>query len=386
MKLITVVATTVIILVTVAAACTPAAPGAAPATAAPQKTAAAAPAAGWQQKWEQTLAAARKEGELLLYLNAPMTARTAMPEAFYKAFGIRIDVIMGSGADLAAKMNAEYRAGVHQADLISSGGTSSLSSRNQGFLSPMEPMLVLPEVKDPSVWVGGKFPYFDKDGYIIGFLSQRAAPITYNTDMVKKDQVTSYLDLLKPEWKGKMSMFNPSVPGIANAAMSRLSKEWGVDKARNYLTDLLRTQQIVVTRDMGQQVDWLAKGKYPVAIWAQTPAVSQYLRAGAPIADFAIKEKVGLSASNGGLAIPTAPPHPNATVIFLNWFLGKEGQTVAVKSMGFASTRADVPATGVDPMFVLKPGEGYIVQDEEMSAFATELAPQWREVLAQTGY
>ncbi|MBI4334919.1 MAG: hypothetical protein HY673_26995 [Chloroflexi bacterium] len=49
------------------------------------------------------------------------------------------------------------------------------------------------------------------------------------------------------------------------------------------------------------------------------------------------------------MAIPTAPPDPNATVIFLNWFMSKEGQTVAVKSMGFASSRVDVPAAGVNP-------------------------------------
>ncbi len=340
----------------------------------------------WQKKWNDTVAAAKKEGEVLIYLNAPAEARNALPAAFSQAYGIQLDIVMGTGAEVASRMDAEYRGGIHQVDVILPGATSATGAKQQGFLAPMQPLLILPEVTDASAWVGGKFPYFDKDGYIVGYLSQRAPPITYNRDIVQKGQITSYLDLLKPEWKGKIAMFDPTIPGIANAAAARLAIEWGPDKAKQYLTDLLTQQQPVMTKDMGQHVDWLAKGKYPVALWAQTPALSQYLAVGAPIADAEVKEKVGLSPSNGGLAVPTAPAHPNATVVFVNWFLSKEGQAVAVKSMGFASARTDVPATGVNPMFVPKPGEGFLVQDEEANALQIKMTPEWKAILTKAGY
>ncbi len=357
----------------------------APTAGAAKPSATAAPPE-WQKKWDDTVAAAKKEGELLIYLNAPADARTAIPEAFNKAYGIQINIVMGTGAEVAARLDAEYRAGLHQVDAVLPGATSATNAKSQGFLSPIDPVLILPEVKDPKSWVGGKFPYFDKDGYIVGYLSLRTPPVTYNTEQVKAGQISSYLDLLKPEWKGKLSMFDPTIPGIGNAAIARLAVDWSADRAKEYLTNLLTQQQPVMTKDMGQQADWLAKAKYPVAIWAQTPALSQYLSVGSPIADAVLKERVGLSASNGGLALPKSPPHPNATIVFVNWFLSKEGQTVAVKSMGSPSSRADVPGTGVAPMFVPKPGEPFIAQDEEFNGLQIKLTPEWKAILAKAGY
>ncbi len=73
--------------------------------AAPGQTAApgTAPVTDWQKKWDDTLAAAKQEGELLIYLNAPSDARAMIPEAFDKAFGIRINVVTGTGAEIATK-------------------------------------------------------------------------------------------------------------------------------------------------------------------------------------------------------------------------------------------------------------------------------------------
>ncbi len=368
------------------AAATTAAPTKPP-TAAPTKPPAvtAAPAAG-QSSWNDLVAAAKKEGELLIYINAPNQTRTDLPAAFGKVYGIQVDVITGSGAEVAARMEAEYQAGIHNVDVMLPGASSLLSAKKQGFLAPIEPALILPEVKDPSLWLGGSLPYFDKDHMILGYLSQRIPNVVVNSEAVKPGQITSYLDLLKPEWKDKMSMFDPSVSGGGSGAMVRLVMQWGLDKANQYLEDLLVKQQVVVSKNMGQQTDWLAKGKYPVSVWGQTPALVQYLQAGAPLADANVKEKPGLSPSNGGIGLPKYAPHPNAALVFVNWWLSKEGQAVAVKSMGFGSARADVPATGVDPMFVIKPGEAFILQDETYGNQQTDLAPQWKAIMAKAGY
>src|ERR1035437_7865925 len=47
----------------------------------PQRTPVSAPATDWQKRWDDTIAASKKEGELLIYLNAPSEARVAIPEA-----------------------------------------------------------------------------------------------------------------------------------------------------------------------------------------------------------------------------------------------------------------------------------------------------------------
>ncbi|MBI4330932.1 MAG: hypothetical protein HY673_06605, partial [Chloroflexi bacterium] len=82
MKKMTVPVTGLLLLVMLASGCTP---GGAPAplTASPAPGGAGQPAgnvarADWQARWETTLAAAKQEGEVLAYLNAPSEARMAL--------------------------------------------------------------------------------------------------------------------------------------------------------------------------------------------------------------------------------------------------------------------------------------------------------------------
>jgi hypothetical protein len=43
----------------------------------------------WEAQWEKAVAAAKKEGELSIYLNAPAPVRPALTKAFDEKFGIR---------------------------------------------------------------------------------------------------------------------------------------------------------------------------------------------------------------------------------------------------------------------------------------------------------
>jgi ABC-type Fe3+ transport system substrate-binding protein len=52
-------------------------------------------------------------------------------------------------------------------------------------------------------------------------------------------------------------------------------------------------------------------------------------------------------------------PHPNAAKVFLNWLLGKEGQTAFAKAMGYVSRRVDVTTDHVPPYWVPQEGVKY---------------------------
>ena len=73
--------------------------------------------------------------------------------------------------------------------------------------------------------------------------------------------------------------------------------------------------------------------------------------------------------------MPAKPAHPNAAIIFLNWFLSREGQTLAVKAMGAGSARVDVSTEGINPIYIPKAGEKYNIENEE----TTRLRPQFQE-------
>lgn len=79
-------------------------------------------------------------------------------------------------------------------------------------MASIEPMLILPEVRDGKAWFGGKLNY-DKAGTAFRFINHALPPVVYNTDSVKANSIQSFLDLQRPEWKKKILMHDPSIPG-----------------------------------------------------------------------------------------------------------------------------------------------------------------------------
>ena len=61
-------------------------------------------------------------------------------------------------------------------------------------------------------------------------------------------------------------------------------------------------------------------------------------------------------------------PHPNATTVFVNWLLSKEGQTLFIKGFGNPSARADVTGEGLNPLLFPQPGEKIYPETEEVIA------------------
>jgi ABC-type Fe3+ transport system substrate-binding protein len=54
------------------------------------------------------------------------------------------------------------------------------------------------------------------------------------------------------------------------------------------------------------------------------------------------RDEIYVSGGSGNVGIIKAAPHPNATKVFLNWFLGREGQETYSRAMGQATRRLDV--------------------------------------------
>lgn len=338
-------------------------------------------AAQWEAQWEKTVAAAKKEGELSIYLNAPAQVRPALTKAFEDKFGVRSYVVTGTGPELSAKIVSEYTAGLHQVD-VSFQGCSTLISLigTRGYLAPIEPMLMLPEVRDSKVWFGGKLNY-DKAGLAFRFINHSLPPLVYNTDLVKKNAIQSYLDLQKPEWKKKILMHDPSVLGAGANGISYLATLWDANKAKDFLTALLKTQEAGVTRNYQQQVEWVGQGKYAVGLWPNPGQVARYLKAGAPIAITHLKEGAVASPAFGCLGVVAKPAHPNATAVFVNWFLSREGQSLAVKSYELPSARLDVAPTGVLKEFVIAADQKIFIESEEFNGQQEKWISEWKAIV-----
>ncbi len=350
----------------------------------PAATVARPEKAGWQERWDRTLAAARSEGVVMVYTSSGPSIRTETARDFQNRYGIRLEFVAGTSGDITAKIVAERRAGLFLADVFQTGSGSMTSTLNpSGFIEPLEPLLILPEVNDPKAWLRGEVPFHNKDRTVISFLGSHFSHVVVNTDMVKDGQLTSYYDVLKPEWKGQIVMDMPTVPGPGRNWLKIAGGMVNFDeeKLRTYLRQL-SAQGPLITRDRRLEVEWVSKGKYAVLLGVHTEMYADFKAIGSPILMLRMKEGSLSTAGPGAISLLKQAPHPNATIVFLNWLLSKEGQESYIRTLGSPSLRLDVPTTGIDPAFVGKPGETAFVDNEEMENMANRLVEIAQQALA----
>ena len=115
----------------------------------------------WEVTWENTVAAAKKEGRLNFYVGRYGSEK--LLNEFRKEFPeIKIVSTHGSGNSLGTRIVSEARAGHVLADLYSGGAVTNFEILYKGkALDSLKSALLLPEVLDESKWYGGKHRYND---------------------------------------------------------------------------------------------------------------------------------------------------------------------------------------------------------------------------------
>src|SRR5207249_2513769 len=83
-----------------------------------------------------------------------------------------------------------------------------------------------------------------------------------NTQMLKTSDFTSWQDFLKPQYKGKIATFDPTINGAGSQHAAYLAYKLGAD----YVKKLYVDQQPQTTRDQRQLSDWVGRGNYPIGI------------------------------------------------------------------------------------------------------------------------
>ena len=377
------------VLTLLLAACAPAAPAPAP-TSAPAPTAAAgptaAPAAGTSADWDQIVAAAKKEGSVSVIGPQGSTSQDSLTVGFNRVYpDIKVEYAGLAGAQTGPKVINEQAANQNTTDLIITGTATAISSLMPAkAVDPIPPLLVGPDVRDLSVWLGNRLTFADSQKqFVLVFSGYVKAPFVYNPDMVNPDEFTSYRDLLDPRWKGKIAFRDPRLAGggLASATFMYTTESLGKD----YLTQLFK-QDVVISSDDQQLVDWVARGQYPIILGPSDTLVNQYIAKGLPVRDMdsaRLKEGAYYTSGNGSLVAVHNPPHPNALKVYLDYLLSKAGQTDWVKSQGFPSLRQDVPTNNVQDLLIPKPGvtyqenssEPYVKLQPELVAFLKTVIP-----------
>ena len=295
------------------------------------------PAPGWAQSLEQIVAAAKKEGKVVVAISPSAELRKGMEETFEKRFGIDVELSPGTGGSQVRKIFEEHKAGVGYYDLMVGGTTSTTDLLDYGILQPIAAYLIVPEVKDAKHWWGGHMYADTAKEFVYAPLAFMSESLWYNKTLAKPAEIRSYDDLLRPRWKGKISFHDPRGAGSGAGTWSFI---WLI-KGESYLEKLVK-QELMILPDRRQVAEAVAKGKVHLGIGAAYFNYLPFMKAGLPVEALVPEEGSQGSHGSGNIAIIKNHPHPNAAKVFVNWLLSKEGQEVFTKAMGQPTRRLDV--------------------------------------------
>jgi iron(III) transport system substrate-binding protein len=285
------------------------------------------------------MSAAKKEGKVVAGIPASAELRKSLSESFAKRFpGIELELTTARGPTNASKIAAEHAAGVRYYDVLISGTLTPLSLLNAGILETVEALFILPEVRDPTRWYGGHVWADKTKRFLYSFQAYQSENLWYNTQAIKAEEFRSYDDLLHAKWKGKIGILDPRTAGAGTSTWAFLYKIKGEEFLRR-----LATQELLLSRDQRLLGESLAKGRLALTIGLSYYTLAPFLKASQPIASLPeLKEGTYTSSGSGALSVIKNSAHPAATMLFVNWLLGKEGQEVYGKAMGQATRRLDV--------------------------------------------
>ncbi|MGE5305610.1 MAG: ABC transporter substrate-binding protein [Alphaproteobacteria bacterium] len=289
--------------------------------------------------WDKVVAAAKKEGKVVASIPPSAELRKAMEIAFTRRYGIEVEFVPARGSAIIQRIVSESKAGVHYFD-AHIGGTESaiLGLLAENVLAPVEPYFVLPEVKDPKQWWGGHMWVDNAKRFIYPFVAYQTVSLWCNPNEYKPAEFQSFDDLLKPKLRGKIGLSDPRTPGAGNSMWSHMLAVKGEEYLKKFAA-----QKLLIARDLRLLGENLGKGTIAVTVGIGYSELVPFIKAGLPIAPLPYpKEGLFTTGGYGHLMVIKNPPHPNATKVFVNWLLGRDGQEIFGRSMGVGSRRHDV--------------------------------------------
>lgn len=272
---------------------------------------------------DDVVAAAKKEGQLVLYLSTNLTDANGMIQLFRQKYPfIKVDFFRADNEKLLNRIVTETTAGKFNGDviLISSFEVRVLLQRKllHKYVSPHSQFY--PE------------GFTDKEGFWTSVYSIPRV-IAYNTNLVRPDAAPkSFDDLLNPRWRNGVGLSDSAVLWYTG-----FLKYNGEEKGRAYMRKLaaqkpaFRDSETVITQ-------LLAAGEFPIGITYSHQAATVKKR-GAPVEWVRTAQPIvtGLKP----IALSAKAQHPNAGKLFIDVVLSKEGQEL-MRSFNRIPDRGDV--------------------------------------------
>jgi ABC-type Fe3+ transport system substrate-binding protein len=341
-----------------------------------------AKAADWQKDWDQLLEAARKEGRVVV--SGPIgNSWQDVLASFQADTGIKVEYTGNWGRDFFPRLIQERKVGKYLWDLrTTAAGIESYELLPEGktFVS-LRDLLFRPDVVGDENWYGGYDSlYGDKaKKWFLGFGLNSQPTAWVNRDIIPESQLANLKELLKPEFKGKISVQDLRAgAAVVTFGVIVSQKDFGPD----FIRQLVKQQEAPIVKNSRQQVEWMVRGRYPVAVVPAANLLFSFQQEGLGKNCLPLQEGILSYASGfGGLMAFADPPNPNAQKLYANWLLTKPVQERIGKLVGSNSRRTDVqvfdPSTAVN---TARLSEYVDSQREEMLPYYGVVAQLAREL------
>ena len=291
--------------------------------------------------WKAIVEKAKSQTLIVVYQDNK--AFDTLLEEFTKTTGVKVQATVARPTIILPRVKTEQTNGQYLWDVWWSITANMVNvAAPAGMLQPFEPFLILPEVKDVNQWRHKDYLYGDPGKFVFTYSHEVNYSAYRNKDVVPELKLDTVDALLDPKLKGKILVRDASQPNAGAFSLAPLYKAKGEDFLRKFLKD----QDPKVLENPQQLDTTLMRGGAAVAFGMQGASYAQCVKDGGckninPIMTMA-------TAVSRGLSIFKNAPNPEATKVFVNWLLSKNGQTSMVREWakynvsGAVSMRKDV--------------------------------------------
>ncbi len=266
--------------------------------------------------------AAKKEGgKIVAYGSLEADTMDAIKEAFEKKTGLTMDYWRASATKVVDRAISEYRAKKPLFDVIVTHDATMRLMLKEGIFA---------KYRSPSA---AGFPKQTIDSDLGPRYRDAIVDIVYNKSLIKPaDAPKSLEDLLKPQYRGKLVMPDPSQDNTTAQWVASLFKIMGKEKADTFIRDLAATKPMLVEALL-PAAEHTTTGERLIAI-TYIKFVVTFGQKGAPL-DYVRPGK--MLGEGSYLALSSKAPHPNAGKVFIDYFLDDESMNILAKRGEFVN-------------------------------------------------
>jgi iron(III) transport system substrate-binding protein len=287
-------------------------------------------ASGWGEPAKQAktwnsdpalLAAAQKEGNLIVY--SSMNEQEGLPlfKIFTDETGIKVNYVRAADTPLMGRIAIEFRTKTKAWDILQTTTINKVPAPMMAEINPPEAKNLVPEARDKGRRWYALYANYNSPAYNTKLVKAEELPKTYEEFVGKK------------QWAGRVA-----IDGTDNEWLKAMFEYYGEQKAQQIIKGIVSTLRPVLTDGHLAMARATGAGEYAISLNNYVNLSNNVKLAGGSIEVWAM-DPVALML--GQVGVSALAPNPNAARLAANFMISQEAQQFIAK-FGRLPTRNDV--------------------------------------------